>query len=328
MNIGKLLSVTMASFLTLASGGIAHAQTYPTKPIRLLIGFGPGGATDVIGRYYAQRMSEALKTTVLVDNRPSAGQLVAIRTMVSAQPDGYTLFLGTGSSFSQGPGVRKDLPFDPLRDFTLIGLTSKAAGVMMISPNSPARSVREFIAHAKENPNRLNFGSSGVGAASHLQMEYFLNLTRLTMTHVPYKSAADINREIITGAVHVGIVPLESAISGLGTGRLRALAVTGTRRVKSLPDVPSLGESGVPGLEGIDPYTYYGLAGPAGLPKAIVFALSNAINRVADNPEHAAYVRERLYNEPGVSSPEAFRSYIADDIAKWRELGKSIKLGS
>lgn len=321
---GRLLGIAAA---LLAAASTALAQPYPNKPIRLLIGFGPGGATDVIARFYAQRIGEHLKTPVIVDNRPSAGQLVAIRTVIGAPTDGYTIFLGTGSSFSQLPGVRRDLPYEPLRDMTLIGLISTAAGVLMVSPSLPVRNVRDLVSHAREHPNKLNYGSSGVGAASHLQAEYLLSLTGIRMTHIPYKSAADINREIIAGAVHMGIVPLESAIAGLAGGRLRALAVTGSRRVRSLPDVPSLAETGVSGLEGIDPYTYYGLAGPAGLPAAVVATLNESINRVAANPEHAAQVRDRLHNEPGVGTPESFRRYIAADLAKWRELGKSIKLG-
>lgn len=303
-----------------------HIQQYPTKPIRLIIGFGVGGATDVIARYYAQKLSDVMKTNVIVDNKPSAGQIIGIKTTLAAAPDGYTLFLGTGSAFSQGPGVRRDLPYDPLKDFTLVSMVSTAPGVMVIAPGLPVRSVRDFIGYARDNPAKLNYGSSGHGAASHLQTEYFISLTGIRMTHIPYKSAADIMREIIAGAIHVGLAPVEGAMASIAGGRVRALAVTGSRRQKSLPEVPSMAEAGVKGLEGIDPYTYYGLAGPIGLPAVIVDRVSHSVDTVSKMPDVATQLRERLYNEPAQNSPGSFRRFVETDLAKWKELGKVVKL--
>jgi len=305
---------------------LACAQQYPSKPIRLIVGFGPGGATDVIARFYAQKWSEVLKTPVIIDNKPGAGQLIGIKTAIAAQPDGYTLFFGTGSAFSQGPGVRKDLPYDPLKDFTLLGMVSTAPGVLAIAPSLPVRSVRDLIAYSKENPTKLNYASSGLGSASHLQTEYLMSLTGVRMTHIPYKSAADIMRELSVGSSHVGIAPLEAAMGSVTSGRVRALAVTGSRRLKALPDVPSLGESGVKGLEGIDPYTYYALVGPPGLQPAVVGKLTELVNTVSKMPDVAAQVRERLFNEPTVGTPASFRKFIETDLVKWKELGKFVKL--
>jgi tripartite-type tricarboxylate transporter receptor subunit TctC len=292
----------------------------------LILGFGPGGATDVLARLYAQKWSEMLKTPVIVDNRPSAGQIIAVKTVMSAAPDGYTIFFGTGSAFSQGPGVRTDLPFDPLKDLTLIGLASIAPGVIAVTPNLPVRSVRELIEYSKQNPTKLNYASSGVGSASHLQTELLMNLTGAKLTHIPYKSAADINRELQVGTAHVGIMPLEAAVAPVSGGRIRALAVTGSRRHKALPDVASVGEAGVTGLEGIDPYTYYGLAGPARLPQPIIVKLNETINAVSNMPEAAAQVRERLFNEPVTGSPDSFRKYVETDLAKWKKLRGLVKL--
>ena len=303
-----------------------HAQQYPSRPVRLILGFGPGGATDVLARLYAQKWSEMLKTPVIVDNRPSAGQIIAVKTVMSAAPDGYTIFFGTGSAFSQGPGVRTDLPFDPLKDLTLIGLASTAPGVIAVTPNLPVRSVRELIEYSKQNPTKLNYASSGVGSASHLQTELLMNLTGAKLTHIPYKSAADINRELQVGTAHVGIMPLEAAVAPVSGGRIRALAVTGSRRHKALPDVASVGEAGVKGLEGIDPYTYYGLAGPARLPQPIIVKLNETINAVSNMPEAAAHVRERLFNEPVTGSPDSFRKYVETDLAKWKKLRGLVKL--
>ncbi len=304
----------------------AQAQQYPSKPIRMIVGFGAGGATDVIARFYAQKWSEALKTPIVVENKPGAGQLVGIKTIMASPPDGYTLFLGTGSAFSQGPGVRDDLPYDPLKDFSAIGLVSNAPGVVVIAPDLPVRSLRELIDYSKQNPSKLNYASSGLGSASHLQAEYLMHLTGIRMTHIPYKSAADITRELPVGTVHVGITPLESAVGPVASGRVRALAVTGSRRLKALPNVASIAESGVKGVEGIDPYTYYALAGPPALPQPVVVTLSEAMNRVSKSPEVASQVRDKLYNEPAVSSPESFRKFVETDLAKWKKLRGLIKL--
>src|SRR4051812_19112167 len=302
------------------------AQQFPSKPIRMVIGFGAGGATDVIARFYGQKWSEVLKTPVIIDNKPGAGQVIAIKTVTSAPADGYTLFLGTGSAFSQGPGVRADLPYDPLKDLSLIGLASNAPGVIVVTPDLPARSLRELIDYWKQNPSKLNYASSGLGSASHLQAEYLMHLTGIKMTHIPYKSAADITRELSVGTVHVGITPLESAVGPVTSGRVRALVVTGSRRQNALPNVPSIAESGVKGLEGIDPYTYYALAGPPTLPKSIVVTLNDTINRVSKAPDVAAQLREKLYNEPAVSSPDSVRKFVETDLAKWKKLRGLIKL--
>jgi tripartite-type tricarboxylate transporter receptor subunit TctC len=304
----------------------SHAQQYPSKPIRLIVGFGAGGATDVITRFFAQKWSEVLKTTVVVDNKPGAGQLIGIKMAISASSDGYTLFLGSGSAFSQGPGVRRDLPYDPLKDLTLIGLVSAAPGVIIVAPNLPIRNVRELINYSKENPSKLNYGSSGVGSASHLQGEYLMSLTGIKMAHIPFKSAADIVREMAVGSVHVGLTPLEGSMASISSGRARALAVTGARRLKSLPDVPSMLETGIKGLEGIDPYTYYGLAGPVGLSPAVVAKWSETINIVSKSPDVDTQVRERLFNEPAIGTPASFRKFVETDLAKWKELGKFVKL--
>ena len=302
-----------------------HAQHYPSKPIRLIVGFGAGGATDVIARFYGQKWSEILKTPIVIDNKPGAGQLIGIKTAMSAPTDGYTIFFGSGSAFSQGPGVRTDLPYDPLKDFTLIGMVSSAPGVIIVAPNLPVSNMRELIDYSKRNPSKLNYGSSGLGSASHLQTEYLMSLTGMKMTHIPYKSAADIIRELSVGSVHVGITPMESTMSQISSGRIRALAVTGSRRLKYLPDVPSVAESGVKGLEGIDPYTYYALAGPVGLPAGVVSKLNDTINRVSKTPAVAAQVRDQLFNEPSVSTPDSFRKFIEADLMKWKQLRGTVK---
>ncbi len=319
-----LLLIGLAALPALA----AHAQQYPSRTIRVFIGFGPGGTADSIARYYAQKMSATLNVPIIVENRPGAGQIAAAKAMMSSQPDGYSHFFGTGSAFSQGPALRTDLPYDPLKDFTLIGLMAVAPGVIVMSNDLPVRNMRELVNYSIANPNKLNYGSSGVGAASHLQMEYLISLTGLKATHIPYKADADIMREMMAGTVQLGMGPIQGAIALIASGKIRGLSVTNTRRQKSLPDVPSLSEMDFKGIESLDPYSFYGLAAPLGTPGAVVSVLNEAINKVSRTPEVVVYMQEKLYAEPGTGSPAAFRAFIEKDQEKWRPLAKVIKLSN
>ena len=197
----KIVPRLLAAVLAVVGAGVHAQPQYPVKPIRLVVGFGAGGATDVVARYYGQRWAEALNVAVVVDNKPGASQLMGIKTVQSAPADGYTLFFGSGSAFSQGPGVRTDLPFDPLKDFTLIGLVSSAPGVIIVAPSLPVANLRELIDYSKQNPSKLNYGSSGLGSASHLQTEYMMFITGMKMTHIPYKSAPASFRKFIEGDI-------------------------------------------------------------------------------------------------------------------------------
>lgn len=246
--------------------------------------------------------------------------MIAIKLPTSAAPDGYTLFVGTGSALSQGPGVRRDLPYDPLRDMTFVGMMSKTPGILIASPKRPVRSLDELVAHARANPSKLNFGSSGVGSASHLQYAFTMSISGIRMTHVPDKSAADITRALREGSIQLGIVPIQGAIAALQGGWVKPIAVTGSRRIKEFPDVPNMPESGVEGIEGLDPYTYYGVVGPKGLPAAIVARLNEALNQVSRDRATAACVEDKLFDEPGVGSPASFREFVERDLAKWKKL--------
>ena len=303
-----------------------HADTYPARPIKLIIGFAAGGTTDAIARYYAQKMGEVLGTPIVVDNKPGAGQMLAIRSTLGAAPDGYTIYMGTASALSQSPGVRKSVSYDPLKDFSIIGLAASAPGVLVVSPQLPVRNLRDLANLASAREGKLNYGSSGVGASSHLQTEYLLNLTGIRMEHIPFKADADIMREITAGTIQMGIAPIQGALGSIASGKVRALAVTGTLRMAALPDVPSLTESDFKGLDGVDPYSYYGLLGPAHMPPEIVAKLNAAINQVSRKPDVAAHVRQRLYAEPGAGSPQDFREYIQRDLAKWRGFARHVSL--
>ncbi|MCY0853518.1 Bug family tripartite tricarboxylate transporter substrate binding protein [Cupriavidus sp. D39] len=302
------------------------AQPTGSRPIRLLVGFSAGSGADNVARLYAAHLTELLGVPVIVDNKPGASQLLAIRPMLAAQPDGLTLTLAGGSALSQGPGVRKDLPYDPLKDFSLIGMIATAPGVFFVHPSIPASSMRDLIVYAKGNPGKLNYGSAGVGSANHLQMEYIKKVTGIELTHIPYKSDQDVAREVVAGSVHVGLTLAQFAIPFAASGRLKAIAVTGSQRLSALPNVPSLAESGIEKLKGID-FTFYGLIGPAGMDPNLITKLNQAINRIGVNSAVSSQVR-KLYCNPVQGSPADFRHYLETEVGKWRELGKTVKIES
>ncbi|WP_429551998.1 Bug family tripartite tricarboxylate transporter substrate binding protein [Paraburkholderia sp. MM5477-R1] len=286
--------------------------------MRLLVGFNAAGATDTIARYYASKLSDVLRTSVYIENRPGAYQMIAIRNLKSAPPDGYTLFLITGSAASQYPGLQKDLPYDPEKDFSFIGLVGEAPGVIVASPSLPVSNVSDLVKYCKAHPGALNFGSSGIGSASHIQMEYLSSLAGIRMTHIPFKADAEIITALLSGSVQIGVTPIQGALPSIQSGMVRALAVTGTRRVASLPNVPALGEAKIAGLGAVDPYTYYVLLGPKGLPAELIQKLNGAINTVSHMPETVAYMHKLGY-EPGISTPQSVRDYVRQDTKKWTD---------
>ncbi|OWT60403.1 MFS transporter [Candidimonas nitroreducens] len=304
----------------------AAGAQFPERPIRLLVGFSAGGSTDAIARYYATALAGVLKQPVIVDNRPGALQLVAIRALMGSHPDGYTLFLASGSAMSQGPGVRSDLPYDPLKDFTSIALVGTAAGVVVCTPSFPAKNIDELIAYAKQRPGALNYGSSGVGSASNLQTELLSNLAGIKMTHIPYKADAQIMTAIMEGSVQIGLSPVQGAMPLVTSGRVRALAVTGSKRVPQLPNVPTLSEAKAPGLGRVDPYTYYALVGPKNLPGAVVEKLNSAVRQVAVMPKTVEFMNSQGY-EIFNGSPAALQDFVQADTKKWKDFSKKSGLG-
>ncbi len=315
------------SGIAAAIAPLAHAQTpsFPQRPIKILVGFGAGGGTDTVARVYAQKMSELLKSPVIVENKPGASQLLAIRTMLASPADGYTLFLGVGSSLASGPGVRKDLPYDPLKDFTPVALTTRAPGVFFVSSGLPIKTMADLIAYAKANPGKLNYGSAGVGASNHLQMEYLMRATGVQMEHIPFKSDQDVTREVAAGNIQVGLTIAQFAIPLTLSGKLVALAVTGSQRLQELPNVPSLAEANVPEIKGIEDYTFYGLVGPAGMPKAVVAALNDAANKASSMPDVIQRMRDLSF-QPVNMSVDAFTHFMETEVGKWREVGKTLKI--
>jgi tripartite-type tricarboxylate transporter receptor subunit TctC len=305
----------------------AVAQQFPAKPIKIFVAFGPGGTTDSVARLYGQKMSELLHTPVIVENRPGGNQLNAIRALQSSSPDGYTLYAATGSSLVQNPALRKDLPYDPLKDFSLIGLAVTNPGVIFVNPELPVNSIKELLAYSTAHPGKLNYGSAGFGTAGHLGIEALMSITGMKMSHIPYKADSDVIREVMVGTVQVGMMPTLNAEPFIKTGKIRPLAVTTINRLPYLPDVPSLTETGIDQLTELEePHTFIAFVGPAGMPLAIVAQLNDAINKVSAMPDVTKRVREGLFAEPATSTPASFREFIEGKLATWRVLAKTLKL--
>lgn len=306
----------------------SQADQFPSRPIKILIGYGPGGTTDTLARYYVAKLQEVLNTPLIVDNKPGASEMLAAQPVMNAQPDGYTLWLGTGGALAQNPGIRKDLPYDILKNFTPIALVAEAEAVVVVRPNVPVNSFPELIAYGKANPGKLNYGSGGIGSGNHLQMEYLISVTGASYTHIPYKSEAEITRDIMGGNVDISMITAQIALPLLNDGKVRALAVTGTQRIKAMPNVPSVAEAGVPELKSMGSYTFFGLMGPAGMPPAVVQRLNEAFNKVSAMPDVDQRMRETMMVRPKTVSPEEYRQVLERELGKWRELSKTVKIGT
>ncbi|CAN7348398.1 Bug family tripartite tricarboxylate transporter substrate binding protein [Variovorax sp. LjRoot178] len=324
LKLAKSLVLAMAALASTAPA-FAQAQAYPSRPIRLIAGLAPGSAVDALSRQYAQKLSEILKTSVIVENKPGAGQIVAINAITAAQPDGYTLYMGIGSALSQGPGIRKDLPYDPLKAFTFIAHVGSLAGMIYASSTAPVQNFSELVSYAKANPSTLNYASAGQGTAGHLGAELFQYLTGTKLFHVPFRSDPEAAREAAAGTVNLAFVVGPAGAALAEAGKLRPLMVIGAKRVAYLPNVPNAAEVKVRGLESIGPFTHYGIVGPAGMPPAVVEKLNQAINQATASPEVAAYLKN-VHIEPSSASSQEFRSYVENEIAKWRKLGENVKI--
>ena len=303
-------------FLFLGSLSLcAHAQTYPSRPIRLVVPQSAGGSTDLVARPLARLLGEALGQPMVVDNRPGAGSVIGTDLVAKAAPDGYTL-LAVAASFTISPSLYPRLPFDPVRDFEPITLLASLPNILVVQRSLPVKSVQEFIALARSRPGQLNYGSSGVGTGTHLSMEWLKHMAGIQLVHVPYKGGAPAVNALLAGEVQVNLATISTALPHVKAGTLRALAVTTARRSAAAPEVPTLVESGLP------EYVYsswIGLLAPAKTPRAIVARLAAAAARIARTPEIASILALEGA-EPIGNSPEEFAVVIRTEIGKWHKL--------
>jgi tripartite-type tricarboxylate transporter receptor subunit TctC len=324
MLIKILLKKSVAFLAAALMSNAAYADAFPTRPIKIVVGFSPGGGTDGLARLYAAKMQAVLKTPVIVENKPGALQLIAARSIMSAKPDGYTLWLATSSSIVQAAATRNDIPFDPLKDFSLISRLAEVDSVIYVRSDLPIYTIADLIKAAKERPNELNYGSAGVGSASHLIMEYIKLVTGLQATHIPYKADSEMTRELVGGNLDFAVVGSGSLPSVVNQPRVRAIAVAGKSRLESLPNVPSAVESGVTELQSLGTYVFYGLLGPGGMPPDVIKMLSDASNEVMSMPDVKATLKE-VYTRTSPGSSDDLRKQIEAELVPWREVGKMLQ---
>lgn len=304
-------------FVCAAVGAGVHAQQYPSRTVRLIVPFTPGGGTDIVGRLLAAKLSESLGQQVIVDNRPGAGTVIGSELLAKAAPDGHTLILQVNSLAANHTLYRK-LPYDTLRDFTPVILAASTPNVLVVHPSMPVRNVRDFVALAKRRPNEIAYASSGVGGASYLATEMFKLETGIKMIHVPYKGTAPALTAILSGEVQAMIAALPGTVPNLKAGQLRALGVTSAKRASAMPELPTLIESGIKGFEFA---TWYGLFAPGGVSRDIVTRLNTSINKILAVPDVKAQF-ERQGLEPAGGSTEEFARYFKGEVEK---LGKVIR---
>jgi tripartite-type tricarboxylate transporter receptor subunit TctC len=311
----SLLGLGLRALLTALalSCGTAAAQAWPTKPVRIIVPFAPGGTADTLGRLVAQKLSERMKQTFVVENRPGAGGLVGSDMVAKAPPDGYMLVVSGVASHAIAPTLSKKVPFDSVRDFTHIALFGGPPSVLAVHPSVPSRNLKEFIAYAKANPGKLNYGSPGNGTQGHLVGENLKQQLGIDMVHVPYKGAGPAVADLIAGHIPTISTTLTTAAGQIKSGKARALAVSSASRVPDFPNVPTFAELGHPELTAV---TWFSLSGPAGMPENITQRLNTEVRRILQLPD----VRQRLQSEgiePGNLDPKAFTAFVATELKRW-----------
>ena len=312
-----VLSAGVAMLAIGAGTGMA-AESYPSKPVRFVVGPGPNSGTDIMARAIAQKLSERFGQSVLIDNRPGAGGTIAINAVAKSPPDGYTLLFVSGSLVVH-PWIYKKLPYDVERDLAPITLIGVVPQVLVVHPSLPARTVKEFVALAKARPGEINYGSGGVGSTGHLAGELLQTSAGIRLTHVPYKGAGPAAVDVIAGQIQMLFTSAVNALQHGRTGRLRLVAVTTTKRAAAMPDVPTIAESGVPGYE---LKTWYGMLAPAGTPRPVVMRVNEGLTGVLTQPD----VQRRLTLdgvEPMPGTPEQFAGMIRSELAR---LSKIVKI--
>ena len=301
-----------------ARGAADEAKEFPNKPLRVVVGFSAGSVVDISARVIAQKLFESWKQQVIVDNRPSAGGIIAAQTVANANPDGYTL-LSVSASHAVAPAIYSKLPYDTLKDFAGITTTVNSPAVLVVNPSLGAKSVKDLMALAKSRPGQLNFASAGIGSATHFSAELFKSMAGIDVVHVPYKGIPEALTETMTGRVQYFLSPLAIALPMIKEGKVLALGVSTAKRVSVIPEVPTIAEAGLPGYRWD---TWFGLLAPAKTPRAIIVKLNRETTRILNLPD----VRERwtsLGTEPIPSTPAEFDKLIAEHIANLTKLARA-----
>jgi tripartite-type tricarboxylate transporter receptor subunit TctC len=311
----RFLFAVMGLVLT---NGVA-AQGWPSKPVRIVVPFAPGGTADTLGRLVAQRLAEVYKQSFVVENRAGAGGVIGSERVAKSAPDGYTLVVSGVASHCIAPALARIFPFDPLKDFTHIALFGGPPGVLAVNPDLPVHNLQEFIAYAKANPGKLAYGSPGNGTQGYLVAEHLKQLTGITIEHVPYRGASLAVADLIAGHVPVTSTTLSTASGQIRAGRARALAVTSAARVADFPELPTFAELGYPGLTAS---IWFSLSGPAGMPQDIVQSLNSEVRRALHRPELLERLRPEGI-EPGDLDARHFTEFVEAEFKHWGAVVRS-----
>jgi tripartite-type tricarboxylate transporter receptor subunit TctC len=294
----------------------ASAQNFPSRPVRFIVPFAPGGNTDVQGRLIALKLTEKWNQQVVVDNRAGAGGTLGVEMLAKAPADGYTIALASFGNILVGPSLFPKLPYDPLKDLTPVVLVSQPPGLLVVNPGLPVKNVGELVAYGKANPGKLNYGSAGNGTWNHLFAEHFKALAGIQMTHIPYKGANPAVTDVMGGQIQLAFAPFPSAVPQIKSGRLRVLGVTSAQRSPVLPEVPTVAESGLPGYSAA---SWFAVLGPAKMPQNVVTIVNRDTNAVLAQPEvKAAFAADGT--EPAGGTPEQLRESMRSGIAQWGKL--------
>jgi len=309
----------LAAVILFALGVLAHAADYPSRPVTLVVAFTPGGPSDVLARIVGKKMEQLLGTPFVIENRPGAGGNIAAESVARAAPDGYTLLMGNNSILATNESLYKHINYSPEKDFIPITLIGTQANILIVNPDVPARSLKELIALAKAQPGKINFASSGYGAAAHLAGELFKAEAKIDIVHVPYKGAAPALQDVIAGHNQMMFATAASVLGHIEGGRVRALAVTTLKRTATLPDIPTMDEAG---LKGFDASTWHGLVAPAGTPPQVIATLHDAaVKALRDSAVQASL--GKLGVDIVGDTPQEFQAYIKSEIPKWTAIVKA-----
>ena len=314
--------VATGAALCLGAGGAAWAQTYPSKPVRLVVPFAPGGTTDIVARVVSEKINAALGQTMIVENKAGGGGSVGANEIAKAAPDGYSLGMATVSTTAANPAINPKLSYNPITDFTPIINVAATPNVIAVHPSFPARDYKGFIAELKQHPGKYSFASSGTGGIGHLQMELFKNLSGTFVTHIPYRGAGPALNDTVAGQVPMIFDNMPSALPFIKDGRLIAIVVAAPQRLTQLPNVPTFKEVG---LEPVNRMAYYGIYGPKGLPKEVVDKVNSAVRKTLEDPA----VKKRIEDTGSLivaNTPEQFAAQIAAEFEVYKQVVAKQKL--
>jgi tripartite-type tricarboxylate transporter receptor subunit TctC len=313
----KALVAFAAAALAVAASQVS-GQTFPAKPVRIVVGFASGGNVDIPTRIIASKLGDLWGMSVIVDNRSGAGGNIGADLVAKAAPDGYTLLTCNAASHGINPSFYKKIPFDAVKDFAFISQIGSTANVLLVHPSVPANSVSEFVAYAKANPGKISFASAGVGTSQHLAMELLKSMTGINVVHVPYKGGHPALTDLLGGQVQAMFAAVPTSQATIKAGKLRALGVTSPQRSTQLPGVPTIAESGVPGFSVT---SWYGLCAPAGVPQPVLAKLRADAAKVLAQPDTQQRLAEQGI-EVAETSPEQFAEFVKAEIAKWAKVVK------